>query len=81
MRVHFCIESTTAIFIKLFYRKAIMQDMVKCSNFTTEKFLELYTRMQKAIETIKPIDEYRDFIGKNKYINLQEYRFIVQLNF
>ena len=43
-----------------------MQDIVKYSDFTTEKFLEIHTRMQKAVDTIKPIDEYRDFINKNK---------------
>ncbi|KAG7213771.1 hypothetical protein KM043_002993 [Ampulex compressa] len=46
--------------------KAILQDIVKYSDFTTDKFLEIHTRMQKAVDTVKPIEEYRDFIGKHR---------------
>ncbi|XP_012286395.1 tyrosine-protein kinase Fer isoform X1 [Orussus abietinus] len=46
--------------------KSILQEIVKYSNFTAEKFLEIHTRMQKAVDTIKPVDEYRDFIGKHR---------------
>lgn len=45
--------------------KLIMQDVVKYSDFTTDKFLEIHTRMRKVIDTIKPIDEYKDFVGKH----------------
>lgn len=41
---------------------------MKYSDFTTEKFLEIHVRMQKAIDSVKPIEEYRDFIGKHRYI-------------
>ena len=44
-----------------------MQDIVKYSDFTTEKFLEVHTRMRKAVDTIKPIDEYKDFVGKHRW--------------
>ncbi|XP_067209784.1 tyrosine-protein kinase Fer isoform X2 [Linepithema humile] len=46
--------------------KGILQDIVKYSDFTTEKFLEIHVRVQKAVDSIKPIEEYRDFIGKHK---------------
>ncbi|XP_043474605.1 tyrosine-protein kinase Fer [Leptopilina heterotoma] len=46
--------------------KIIMQDVVKYSDFTTDKFLEIHTRMRKAIDTIKPIEEYKDFVGKHR---------------
>ena len=48
------------------YRKGIMQDIVKYADFTNEKFLEIHTRMQKAVDTIKPVEEYKDFIGKHR---------------
>ncbi|XP_033224722.1 tyrosine-protein kinase Fer isoform X3 [Belonocnema kinseyi] len=43
-----------------------MQDIVKYSDFTTEKFLEIHTRMRKVVDTIKPIEEYKDFVGKHR---------------
>ncbi|CAL1677593.1 unnamed protein product [Lasius platythorax] len=46
--------------------KGILQDIVKYSDFTTEKFLEIHVRVQKIVDSIKPIEEYRDFIGKHK---------------
>ncbi|KAK2582534.1 hypothetical protein KPH14_004827 [Odynerus spinipes] len=46
--------------------KGILHDIVKYSDFTTDKFLEIHARMQKAVDTVKPIEEYRDFIGKHK---------------
>ncbi|XP_014487740.1 PREDICTED: tyrosine-protein kinase Fps85D isoform X2 [Dinoponera quadriceps] len=46
--------------------KGILQDIVKYSDFTTEKFLEIHVRMQKAIDSVKPIEEYRDFIEKHR---------------
>lgn len=51
-----------------FSRKGILQDIVKYTDFTTEKFLEIHIRVLKAVDGIKPIEEYRDFIGKHKYI-------------
>jgi len=53
---------------KWFFRKGILQDIVKYTDFTTEKFLEIHVRVLKAVDSIKPIEEYRDFIGKHKYI-------------
>ncbi|KAF7389948.1 hypothetical protein HZH68_011805 [Vespula germanica] len=47
--------------------KGILHDIVKYSDFTTDKFLEIHARMQKAVDTVKPIEEYRDFIGKHKF--------------
>ncbi|XP_024886008.1 tyrosine-protein kinase Fer isoform X2 [Temnothorax curvispinosus] len=46
--------------------KGILQDIVKYTDFTTEKFLEIHERVLKAVDNIKPIEEYRDFIGKHK---------------
>lgn len=51
-----------------FCRKGILQDIVKYTDFTTEKFLEIHVKVLKAVDNIKPIEEYRDFIGKHKYI-------------
>lgn len=51
-----------------FSRKGILQDIVKYTDFTTEKFLEIHVRVLKAVDNVKPIEEYRDFIGKHKYI-------------
>ncbi|XP_029679091.1 tyrosine-protein kinase Fer-like isoform X2 [Formica exsecta] len=46
--------------------KGVLQDIVRYSDFTTEKFLEIHVRVQKIVDSIKPIEEYRDFIGKHK---------------
>ncbi|XP_043273873.1 tyrosine-protein kinase Fer isoform X2 [Venturia canescens] len=46
--------------------KAILQDTVKYSDFTNEKFREIHTRMQTGVDSIKPVEEYRDFIGKHR---------------
>ncbi|XP_014208702.1 tyrosine-protein kinase Fer isoform X2 [Copidosoma floridanum] len=46
--------------------KGILQEIVKYTDFTNEKFLEIYARMKKAVDVVKPIDEYKDFIGKHR---------------
>ncbi|XP_011251363.2 tyrosine-protein kinase Fer isoform X2 [Camponotus floridanus] len=46
--------------------RGILQDIVKYSDFSTEKFLDIHVRVQKIVDSIKPIEEYRDFIGKHK---------------
>lgn len=46
--------------------KGILQDIVKYTDFTTEKFLEIHVKVLKTVDGIKPIEEYRDFIGKHK---------------
>ncbi|XP_017877992.1 tyrosine-protein kinase Fer isoform X2 [Ceratina calcarata] len=46
--------------------KTILQDIVKYSDFTTDQFQEIHQRMQKAVDCVKPVDEYRDFIGKHR---------------
>lgn len=40
---------------------------MKYSDFTTDKFQEIHRRMQKAVDCVKPVEEYRDFIGKHRY--------------
>ncbi|XP_048512678.1 tyrosine-protein kinase Fer isoform X4 [Athalia rosae] len=60
--------------------KNILQDIVKYSDFTTEKFLEIHTRMEKAVEAIKPIDEYKDFIGKHRTRPASPMRFTFEEN-
>ncbi|XP_046737131.1 tyrosine-protein kinase Fer isoform X4 [Diprion similis] len=60
--------------------KSILQDIVKYSDFTTEKFLEIHTRMEKAVDTIKPIDEYKDFIGKHRTRPASPIRFTFEEN-
>lgn len=49
------------------HRKRILQDTVKYSDFTTEKFLEIHARMRAAVDAIKPLEEYKDFIAKHRY--------------
>ncbi|XP_015590030.1 tyrosine-protein kinase Fer isoform X2 [Cephus cinctus] len=60
--------------------KGILQEMVKYSDFTTEKFLEIHTRMQKAVDSIKPIEEYKDFIGKHRTRQASPIRFVFDEN-
>lgn len=55
--------------LSYFFRKGVLQDIVKYSDFTTEKFLDIHVRVQKIVDSIKPIEEYKDFIGKHKYIS------------
>lgn len=60
-------------------RKTILQDIVKYSDFTTDKFQEIHRRMQKAVDCVKPVEEYRDFIGKHRYsfqICFYQYKFL-----
>lgn len=54
-----------------------MQDVVKYTDFTNGKFTEIHTRMQKAVDTIKPIEEYRDFIGKHRYMRAPKIQILV----
>ncbi|XP_057337459.1 tyrosine-protein kinase Fer isoform X2 [Microplitis mediator] len=44
--------------------KRILQNTVKYSDFTSEKFQEIHARVQAAVDSIKPLEEYKDFIGK-----------------
>nr|KAF7412882.1 hypothetical protein H0235_012733 [Vespula pensylvanica] len=60
--------------------KGILHDIVKYSDFTTDKFLEIHARMQKAVDTVKPIEEYRDFIGKHKTRAVSPIRFTFDEN-
>lgn len=52
----------------LYFRKSILNDVVKYANFTNDRFLECHTRMQKAVDTIRPEEEYKDFIGRHKCV-------------
>ncbi|KAI4502795.1 hypothetical protein M0802_001839 [Mischocyttarus mexicanus] len=60
--------------------KDILHDIVKYSDFTTVKFLEIHARMQKAVDTVNPIEEYRDFIGKHKTRAVSPIRFTFDEN-
>ncbi|KAL1505430.1 hypothetical protein ABEB36_005000 [Hypothenemus hampei] len=46
--------------------KQILQDIATNSDSTSDKFRECYNRIQLNIESIKPIDEYKDFTEKYK---------------
>ncbi|CAL7934747.1 unnamed protein product [Xylocopa violacea] len=46
--------------------KTILQDIVKYSDLTTDKFVEVHKQMQKAVDSVKPVEEYRDFIAKHR---------------
>ncbi|XP_017757150.1 PREDICTED: tyrosine-protein kinase Fer isoform X2 [Eufriesea mexicana] len=60
--------------------KTILQDIVKYSDFTTDKFQEIHRRMQKAVDSVKPIEEYKDFIGKHRTRPASPIRFIFDEN-
>lgn len=40
--------------------------MVKYSDFTSEKFMEIQARMKKAVDNVKPIEECKEFMSKLK---------------
>ncbi|XP_012239674.1 tyrosine-protein kinase Fer isoform X2 [Bombus impatiens] len=60
--------------------KTILQDIVKYSDFTTDKFQEIHRRMQKAVDSVKPVEEYRDFIGKHRTRPASPIRFVFDEN-
>ena len=60
--------------------KAILQDMVKYSDFTTDKFQEVHLRMQEAVDSVKPVEEYRDFVGKHRTRPASPIRFVFDEN-
>lgn len=53
---------------------------MKYSDFTTDKFQEIHRRMQKAVDCVKPVEEYRDFIGKHRTRPASPIRFIFDEN-
>ena len=60
--------------------KSILQDMVKYSDFTTDKFQEVHLRMQEAVDSVKPVEEYRDFVGKHRTRPASPIRFVFDEN-
>ncbi|XP_078037957.1 tyrosine-protein kinase Fer isoform X2 [Augochlora pura] len=60
--------------------KAILQDVVKYSDFTTDKFQELHLRMQKAVDVVKPMEECRDFMGEHRTRSASPIRFTFDEN-
>ncbi|XP_058810715.1 tyrosine-protein kinase Fer isoform X2 [Phymastichus coffea] len=56
--------------------KGLLQDIVKYADFTNEKFLEIHARMQKAVDTVRPAEEYKDFIGKHKTRSASPIKFV-----
>ncbi|XP_015113132.1 tyrosine-protein kinase Fer isoform X2 [Diachasma alloeum] len=46
--------------------KKILQDTVKYSHFASEKFIEIQAQMKAAADSVNPLDEYKDFIGKHR---------------
>ncbi|XP_076672731.1 tyrosine-protein kinase Fer isoform X3 [Andrena cerasifolii] len=60
--------------------KTILQDMVKYSDFTTDKFQEVHLRMQEAVDSVKPVEEYRDFVGKHRTRPASPIRFVFDEN-
>ncbi|XP_011305435.1 tyrosine-protein kinase Fps85D isoform X2 [Fopius arisanus] len=45
--------------------KKILQDTAKYSHFASEKFVEIQAQMKAAADSVNPLDEYKDFIGKH----------------
>ncbi|XP_033327020.1 tyrosine-protein kinase Fer isoform X3 [Megalopta genalis] len=60
--------------------KAILQDVVKYSDFTTDKFQEIHLRMQKAVDLVKPMEECRDFMGEHRTRSASPIRFTFDEN-
>ncbi|XP_076765777.1 tyrosine-protein kinase Fer isoform X2 [Xylocopa sonorina] len=60
--------------------KTILQDIVKYSDLTTDKFLEVHKQMQKAVDSVKPVEEYRDFIAKHRTRPVSPIRFAFDEN-
>ncbi|XP_063987563.1 tyrosine-protein kinase Fer isoform X3 [Diachasmimorpha longicaudata] len=46
--------------------KKILQDTVKYSHFASEKFIEIQAQMKAAADSVNPLEEYKDFIGKHR---------------
>ncbi|XP_034933840.1 tyrosine-protein kinase Fer isoform X2 [Chelonus insularis] len=55
--------------------KRILQDTVKYSDFTSEKFLEIHAQVKAAVDSIKPLEEYKEFIGKHRTRPISPLRF------
>lgn len=53
-------------FIFSFSRKQILQDLVRNSDLTSEKFKEIQRKVDSNIDSVKPCDEYKDFTEKYK---------------
>ncbi|XP_031845294.1 tyrosine-protein kinase Fer isoform X5 [Nomia melanderi] len=60
--------------------KSILQDVVRYSDFTTEKFQETHLRMQKAVDSVKPAEECRDFMAEHRARSASPIRFTFDEN-
>lgn len=49
-----------------FCRKQILSEIASNSDLTSEKFRECHRRICLNIDSIKPVDEYKDFTEKYK---------------
>jgi hypothetical protein len=43
-----------------------LTEVVRYSNFSSEKFTEIFTRMATSVKDIKVKEEYQNFAEKNK---------------
>lgn len=49
-----------------FFRRNILQDAAQCGDITSDKFRDIQKRIELAIQTVNPAEEYREFIEKHK---------------
>lgn len=50
----------------LFNRKGILLEVVQRSDYSTDKFREIQTKIETTVQNLRPQDEYKDFIEKYK---------------
>ncbi|XP_065349664.1 tyrosine-protein kinase Fer isoform X3 [Cloeon dipterum] len=56
--------------------KKIMSEVVRFTNLSTEKFSEIYTRMNIGVREIKPKEEYQKFAENHKTIPKAQQKFL-----
>lgn len=50
----------------LFHRKGILLEVVQRSDFSTDKFREIQSKIETTVQNLRPQDEYKEFIEKYK---------------
>lgn len=53
--------------------------MGQLSDLASEKFAEIWKRVEKSVELIQPEGEYKDFTEKHKWVGLLVFVFMVLL--
>lgn len=48
------------------FRKKLLQQVTQLSDLTSEKFAEIWKRVENSVELVNPEGEYKDFTEKHK---------------